>query len=448
MPKRRLPKHRKSGRNDARSGGRQVRVPSKGKPIPLNHLYVYLRSHQLEGSDPHDTDVGCWPITSKRVIYGWGNVTIEDWLDSPLANSSSFQEPAGLDQKAKALRIQHYQRIFGLEECKRAIHLGMGVTASLPATAQGFDAERGEIRNINSGFDIVGNHYVALLGWSDSLKYLQFINSWGKDWGSNGFGSLPYSYYENYSIETWLISLGLDSRQVAHDAVRNGRIAQKSTDGVLERMWAVQDPLSASSAVHCREIFDSENDERMGWAFATSRGAFLDVEDLFVRPTYRRRGYARRIAQMLLDLSGDLGLPLRLQVSFADVGEENKEALSGILRVLRMTLRNTHQRGIAYIALPGSTARNLEPIVIPEKPTLSRGMKRAAASVLPLPIALESPLSEPVEPTNAHSSEKMEEDPFWRREIERSSPSNEQLRAMIGKFAPPTGYFDDEELPY
>jgi hypothetical protein len=35
-----------------------------------------------------------------------------------------------------------------------------------------------------------------------------------------------------------------------------------------------------------------------------------------------------------------------------------------------------------------------------------------------------------------------------RAEAMRITPSSEQLRAMIGKFPPPPGNFDDEEMPY
>ncbi len=379
-------------------------------------------------------------------MYGWGNVTVEDWPSSTRSDLSLPREPEGLDQKAKGLRTQFYQRVYSLEECKRAIYSEIGVAVSLPVTEQWFDAERGEIEDIDSKSVILGMHYVSLLGYSDSLKRLQFANSWGKDWGTNGFGSLPYSYYENQSHEAWLTAIGFDSKDVAHDAIRNARIAQKPIDRVLELMWAVQDPLRSASDVHCREIYDVEHDERIGWAFATTRGGFLDVEDFFVRPAYRRRGYAARIARMLLDLSGEVGLPLRLQISHADVGAENKEALDGISRVMGLSLRSTDQRGLAYVALPGTTIKTLAPIVIPERPTLSRGTRRVAASVLASTITPGS--SALVDSPVAHSSEFEEEDPVWRCEIERNSPTNEQLRAMIGKFAPPEGNFDDEEMPY
>ena len=40
------------------------------------------------------------------------------------------------------------------------------------------------------------------------------------------------------------------------------------------------------------------------------------------------------------------------------------------------------------------------------------------------------------------------EDQEARREIEKLAPSNDQLRSLIGSFQPPSGTFEDEEMPY
>lgn len=37
-------------------------------------------------------------------------------------------------------------------------------------------------------------HVIYLTGYDDSKKCFEFVNSWGIDWGDNGFGYLPYEY--------------------------------------------------------------------------------------------------------------------------------------------------------------------------------------------------------------------------------------------------------------
>ena len=37
-------------------------------------------------------------------------------------------------------------------------------------------------------------HGIYLIGWDDTKKSFKFINSWGTQWGDNGYGYLPYDY--------------------------------------------------------------------------------------------------------------------------------------------------------------------------------------------------------------------------------------------------------------
>jgi Papain family cysteine protease len=40
-----------------------------------------------------------------------------------------------------------------------------------------------------------GGHAMTLVGWDDSKKAFKIANSWGKDWGDNGFGWVDYAYF-------------------------------------------------------------------------------------------------------------------------------------------------------------------------------------------------------------------------------------------------------------
>lgn len=40
----------------------------------------------------------------------------------------------------------------------------------------------------------LGGHEVMLVGYNDSTSRFEFMNSWGTDWGNNGFGTIPYEY--------------------------------------------------------------------------------------------------------------------------------------------------------------------------------------------------------------------------------------------------------------
>jgi len=49
-------------------------------------------------------------------------------------------------------------------------------------------------------------HAVTVVGYDDVQRHLIIENSWGKQWGENGFFALPYSVYRTDSYESWAIT--------------------------------------------------------------------------------------------------------------------------------------------------------------------------------------------------------------------------------------------------
>jgi C1A family cysteine protease len=48
--------------------------------------------------------------------------------------------------------------------------------------------------------EILGGHSIVIVGYDDETNNYIFINSWGKSWGNNGFGYIPYDYIENQEL--------------------------------------------------------------------------------------------------------------------------------------------------------------------------------------------------------------------------------------------------------
>jgi C1A family cysteine protease len=48
--------------------------------------------------------------------------------------------------------------------------------------------------------ELLGGHSIVIVGYNDNKKHYIFINSWGKSWGNNGIGYIPYEYINNYDL--------------------------------------------------------------------------------------------------------------------------------------------------------------------------------------------------------------------------------------------------------
>ena len=66
-----------------------------------------------------------------------------------------------------------------------------------------------------------GYHAVCLVGYDDYSRSLEFMNSWGQDWGDEGFGWMSYDYLGEHGVTAWVaydaanIRSWLDSIKVA-----------------------------------------------------------------------------------------------------------------------------------------------------------------------------------------------------------------------------------------
>ena len=66
----------------------------------------------------------------------------------------------------------------------------------------------GQVILPTEGEELVGGHSIVIVGFDDWKKNFIFINSWGRNWGHNGIGYLPYDYIfmENMADEFFILT--------------------------------------------------------------------------------------------------------------------------------------------------------------------------------------------------------------------------------------------------
>ena len=341
-------------------------------PVTASHRfsrrYGFVRCRQLEGTFPGRPETGVWIATILRLRRGWGRVLEEDWPSDDGTSQWPPAEPPGLDAKAKGSRTLCYQRIHDSLECKQAIAFAGPVYASFEITDQWFDAKDGIVSMPGERPQIVGTHGVLLTGYSDEEGVFRFINSWGPNWGKDGFGQLPYEFFDRWMIESYL------ERPF-------GELPRNNSTTVVELSWASPD--FAERIFHARELYDAAIDERLGWAFAVQLEDRLEVEELYVRPQFRRRGYADRLMRMLSELSVKAGLPLQFVVPFPDCQPGNLAVVQRFFAAGGYKLTDTEERSAPYAAVM------LPSVVIPPPPSLRRPHTGAATTAPGIPALAE-----------------------------------------------------------
>ena len=168
----------------------------------------------------------------------------------------------------------------------------------------------GPITMPNDPSEFIGDHCIDLVGYANAR--FKFANCWGAKWGDNGYGYLPFDYFNRYLIDAFDIIPG----QFAPSRIRS---LLKSKKGDLKG-WCIMSPLGVP--LHGVELWDRSHDERKGWTFAVERDGFLDVEELFVRPAYRMRGLGRLLLNQIRRHAEERQLPLRCWVPHGDCPDE------------------------------------------------------------------------------------------------------------------------------
>lgn len=315
--------------------------------------YAWWKARELEGRTDTSPAEGVWGINYWRAERYFGDPTrfhLPDWHTEP----NTF--PPGIEKLARRFRLHHYFRVWSSEECLHHVAKGEEVRFGVEVTEEWHNPPNGVIGDAQ-GLIALGSHAVPIVDYDYETSRFVFPNSWGPGWGRKGWGSLSRQYFDQRIVEGWCrVGAGIFPP-----------IA--STSGLVCLLWK---SAAGGGEVHGREIVDAGSGDRLAWAFAVRQGDHLDVEELFVWPTFRRRGYARKLAELLRELAAAMSLQLRAWIPFADCDSPNRSGLVRTLELLGLNLHPSPHRSAGFVAVREQVPVPLLEPRIPVRPASTR----------------------------------------------------------------------------
>ncbi|MEC1414923.1 C1 family peptidase [Bacillus safensis] len=201
--------------------------------IQLSPRYLYEKS-KSEDEFPDDSP-RCSPFgdgTSVRVamdmLKKYGVCEERYWPYVPCEPGSPTSEA---EDNAKHYRIKAYASLNSIETMKRSLIVNGPFVVGTSVYENWSEPEvwtTGKIPLPNGRFE--GGHAICIVGYDDTAQLLKFKNSWGNEWGDNGFGYLPYQYKDSQADRLFFEAYG------ATDLINDVDDLVRSREKILEQM--------------------------------------------------------------------------------------------------------------------------------------------------------------------------------------------------------------------
>jgi C1A family cysteine protease len=188
------------------------RMKQKLKPNFLpSRLFIYYNERAMEGTV--NSDSGAQIRDGIKVVATLGDCPETEW--PYVINEFTVKPPKRCYQDALKYRSVSYQRVMqNLSQMKGCLAsgypfvFGFTVYESFESPAV---ARTGILPMPKSGEKTVGGHAVMAVGYDDKKGAILVRNSWGKNWGQQGYFEMPYTYISNQNLadDLWTIRLML-----------------------------------------------------------------------------------------------------------------------------------------------------------------------------------------------------------------------------------------------
>ena len=169
-------------------------------PTPLSPLFVYSIARILEGT--LSQDAGAEPADVIQALTTEGVCRESMWPFDP--DMVSVIPPTGCYTEAAGHKVTASQVLESLDDMKACLAMGLGFTFGIecfPSMETDEVNESGDIPMPGMWERIsgqsLGGHDLFAFDFDDRIGMFLLKNSWGKLWGRNGFGRIPYAYLQN-----------------------------------------------------------------------------------------------------------------------------------------------------------------------------------------------------------------------------------------------------------
>lgn len=188
-----------------------LEVALKLGPMQLSRLMAYYNARELEGTLDSDAGASIRSVIKGLIKTGSCQEPVWPYKVSKFKTrptSDAYAEAKEFVKMAKDDGLV-YKRVLTLNGVLTAIASGSPVVFGFVVPESFNDLPASGIQPLpKKGEAILGGHAVVADGYNIEKKYVWVRNSWGKDWGLNGYFRMPFAWFTDSRRlvdDMWLI---------------------------------------------------------------------------------------------------------------------------------------------------------------------------------------------------------------------------------------------------
>lgn len=169
----------------------------EGKEYNYSESWIYWNCKKIDEWPGED---GTSLRAAMRVLNKIGVPTESAW---PYSDVNIGEPKSWANMVARWAVIDSYWRLESPAELTAALSeapvpIGIAVFEEIYTTTDGI------IKYPSRPDQCYGGHAVCAVGYNESTRLVKFKNSWGPDWGKNGYGFLSYDYIRDFLWDAWI----------------------------------------------------------------------------------------------------------------------------------------------------------------------------------------------------------------------------------------------------
>jgi len=208
----------------------------------FSRLFIYWNARQLGGIVG---DEGAYLRDGIKSCNKWGIPEENFWLYDESKVNTQPDETAY--QEARKNRVTVYERILNSDRttikttlCEgKSIIMGISLAESFYSISGPLDQQN--YTGITDDNEFIGGHAMNIVGYDDNLNGGSYIveNSWGTDWGDQGYFALPYVVFEKDGYDLWActyLKIDMDEEDPDYVPVEEPPEPILSPEGTIEEL--------------------------------------------------------------------------------------------------------------------------------------------------------------------------------------------------------------------